>query len=129
MRLSAADKPDDSKSIQGTWLAIKAELGGRAMEETVLKLFTLKMDGGKYEVHAESPDKGTYTTDSAAKPKAMDITGVEGPNAGKKIPAIYEIDGDTLRICYGLRGNPRPAEFKSPTGTSVFLVTYKRKKD
>ena len=124
----AGDKPDDANDIQGTWLPTNAELRGETMKADILKSFTLKLDGGKYEVAAESVDKGTYTVDSMAKPKTIDITGTEGPNVGKKIPAIYELHGDTLRICYGLGGSPRPTEFKSPTGTKVFLVTYKRKK-
>ena len=62
----------------------------------------------------------------SAKPKALDITGTEGPNKGKTILAIYERNGDTLRICYDLSGKSRPAEFKTTAGTQLFLVEYKR---
>jgi len=128
MTTFAAEKSADAKNIQGTWLPVKGELGGRPMADEVLKIITLKLDGGNYEVTAENVDKGTYTLDAAAKPKTIDITGTEGPNVGKKIPAIYELDGETLRICYGFGGGPRPTEFKSRSDTQVFLVTYKRKK-
>jgi len=124
----AAEKSADAKNIQGTWLPVKAELRGAPMKEEVLKMITLKLDSANYEVTAENVDKGTYRLDPAAKPKTIDITGTEGPNVGKTIPAIYELNGDTLRICYALGGGPRPTEFKSPAGTQVFLVTYKRKK-
>ncbi len=124
----AGDKTSDTKDIQGTWLPVKAELHGQPLPDPVLKMIVLKMNGGKYEVTAENVDKGTYTIDTAAKPRTIDVQGVEGPNAGKKIPAIYELHGDTLRICYGLGGSPRPTEFKSPSGSKVFLVTYERKK-
>ena len=124
----AGDKSDDAKTIQGTWLPVKAELRGQPMKDEVLKIISLKLDGKNYEVRAEMLDKGTYTIDPAANPKAIDVTGVEGPNAGKKIPAIYELDGDTLTICYNLGQGPRPAEFKSPDGKMIFLVKYKRKK-
>src|SRR5215831_5920499 len=102
----AAEKPDDAKNIQGTWLPVKAELRGEPMKDDFLKSSTLKLNGGKYEVTAESVDKGTYTMDPTSKPKTIDVTGVEGPNAGRKIPGIYELNGDTLRICYGLGGSP-----------------------
>jgi uncharacterized protein (TIGR03067 family) len=124
----AGDNPNDAKDIQGTWLPSKGEIRGVTMNDDVLKLIKMKLDGRNYEVTAESLDKGTYTIDPAAKPKTIDITGVEGPNAGKKIPGIYELNGDTLTICYGLGGSPRPTEFKSPAGTPTFLITYKRKK-
>ena len=119
----------DAKKIQGTWLPSEAAVGGKAMGDDFLKSTVLKMTDGKYEVTvAGAPDKGTYTLDASAKPKRIDITGVEGPNAGKTFPSIYELKGDSLRICYALSGTNRPTEFKSPAGTQYFLVVYHRKK-
>jgi hypothetical protein len=42
--------------------------------------------------------------------------------------AIYEIRGDTMKICYDLGGKSRPKEFKSPADSQMFLVTYKKDK-
>src|ERR1700719_4526956 len=112
----ASDESGDAKNIQGTWLPTKAEIGGKPMGNDFINSTSLKLDDGKYTVIvAGAPDKGAYTIDPAQKPKLIDITGTEGRNLGKKIPAIYELRGDTLRICYGLGGSARPAEFKSPT--------------
>ena len=58
----------------------------------------------------------------------MDITGTEGPNKGKTFQAIYELDGDTLKVCYDLSGKGRPTEFKTAEGTQLFLVIYTREK-
>ena len=69
-------------------------------------------------------DRGTWTLDTAAKPKGMKITGVKGPNAGKTFPAIYELKADTLRVCYDLSGAKRPMQFKTSAGTKLYLVTY-----
>jgi uncharacterized protein (TIGR03067 family) len=125
----ASEKAGDSKDIQGTWLPIEAELGGKPMGNDFITSTTLTLNEGKYEVVvAGASDKGTYKMDATLKRKTIDITGTEGPNVGKTFPAIYELRGDTLRICYGLGGNARPTEFKSPPGTQHFLVTYKRKK-
>jgi uncharacterized protein (TIGR03067 family) len=123
----AADRRDDAKSLQGAWTPIKAELGGNPIPDAVLKTITLKLDNGKYEASvAGEPDKGTYTLDSANKPKGMTVNGTEGPNKGKSFPAIYELSVDTLRICYDLSGTKRPTEFKSTAGTKLYVVTYKR---
>ena len=125
----AADPPDDAKAVQGSWTPGRADLGGQPMAEAVLKSISLKLDNGKYEVFVgDKPDRGNYTLDSASKPKGMTITGTEGPNQGRTFPAIYELKGDTLRICYDLSGAKRPTEFKSIAGTKLYLVTYNRKK-
>ena len=130
LRAFAADLSDDAKAVQGTWKPAKAELAGHPMPNAVLQVINLKMDNGKYEVSVgEAPDKGTYTLDSAATPKAITVTGTDGPNQGQTFPAIYELDGDTLRICYDLSGAKRPTEFKSLAGTKLYLVTYVRKKE
>jgi hypothetical protein len=49
-------------------------------------------------------------------------------NKGKIILAIYELKGDTLRVCYDLSGKARPSEFKAKPDTPLFLVNYKREK-
>lgn len=86
----AADSPDDAKAIQGLWKPSKAELGGKPMDEAVVKIISLKMDDGKYEVFVgTSPDRGTYTIDTTTKPKSITVNGTEGPNNGKTFPAIY----------------------------------------
>jgi uncharacterized protein (TIGR03067 family) len=125
----AAEPTGNAKAVQGTWIPTKAELGGRPMPDVVLKMTSLKMDKGKYEVFVgDEPDRGTYTLDSTSTPPGMTITGTDGPNAGKTYPAIYELNGDTLRICYDLSGEKRPTEFKSIANTKLYLVTYSRKK-
>ena len=126
----AADPSDDAKVVQGNWLPTKAELAGQPMADALLKTISLKLENGKYEVFVgDEPDRGTYTIDPTSKPKSMTITGTEGPNHGKTFPAIYELNGDTLRICYDLSGVKRPAEFKSIAGTKLYLVSYSRKKE
>jgi uncharacterized protein (TIGR03067 family) len=125
-----AESADDAKAVQGSWTPAKAELGGQPLTEAMLKSISLKLDKGQYEVSVGGqPDKGTYILDSTTRPKSMSITGTEGPNRGKTFPAIYELKGDTLRICYDLSGTKLPTEFKTAAGTKLYLVIYNRKKE
>jgi uncharacterized protein (TIGR03067 family) len=127
----AAGEPDDSKTLEGIWIPVKAEIAGQPMADAVLKTITLKINKSGYEVSVAGvpePDTGTWTLDSAAKPKGMTVTGVKGPNAGKTFPAIYELNADTLCVCYDLSGAKRPTEFKTAAGTLLFLATYSRQK-
>ncbi len=123
------DDSKDKEAIEGTWLPSTAELAGNKFPDEVRKSIKLVIKDGKYTVTVgQVPDAGTAKLDTSAKPKALDITGTEGPNKGKTIFAIYELDGDTLRVCYDLSGKSRPTEFKTKEGTQLFLVTYKREK-
>jgi uncharacterized protein (TIGR03067 family) len=124
---SADAKEEDA--LQGTWLPSAAELGGKAFPDEVRKSIKLVVKDDTYTVTVgKDTDRGTARLNPAAKPKEMDITGTDGPNKGKTILAIYERDGDTLRVCYDLSGKGRPTEFKTREGTPLFLVTYKREK-
>jgi uncharacterized protein (TIGR03067 family) len=118
----------DQDTLAGTWLASAAELGGQKFPGDVSKI-KLVIKDDKYTVTVGmQADEGTIKLNPTAKPKALDITGTAGPNKGKTILAIYERNGDTLRICYDLSGKSRPTEFKTKEGTQLFLVTYKREK-
>lgn len=120
-------KPADA--LNGTWLPQKVELGGLGIPEEIRKSIKLVVKDNKYTVTtASGVDQGTVKIDATAKPKTMDITGVEGPNKDKTFLAIWELDGDTLRVCYDLTGKGRPTEFKSPENSQLFLVTYQREK-
>jgi uncharacterized protein (TIGR03067 family) len=116
---------DDKKMIEGTWAVVSFELGGQKLPEASFKDGRLILTDGRYTYQN---DQGTYRITPADKPKAMDITGTEGPNQGKTFLAIYELKADTLRICYDLGGKMRPTEFTTRAGTQQFLALYKRAK-
>jgi uncharacterized protein (TIGR03067 family) len=119
----------DASAMEGTWLPSSAELAGKPFPEEVRKTIKLVIKGDKYTVTVgKAVDQGTAKLNPSAKPKALDITGTDGPNKDKTFKAIYELDGDTLRICYDLSGKGRPTEFATKEGTHLFLVTYKREK-
>lgn len=119
-----ADDKDDT--LDGTWLPAEAELAGKKFPDEIRKTIKLVLKGDEYLVTVgPQTDRGTCKRDPSAKPKALDITSTEGPNKGKTFLAIYERDGDTLRVCYDLSGKDRPSEFRTKEGTQLYLVTYK----
>jgi uncharacterized protein (TIGR03067 family) len=123
------DAADERKLLQGTWLPTAAEVGENPFGEATLKIMKLVVEGDKYAVTVGiSVDLGAIRIDPAAKPKTMDIISTDGPNQGKTFLAIYELNGDMLRICYDLTGKVRPTEFKTRKGEPLFLATYKRAK-
>jgi uncharacterized protein (TIGR03067 family) len=123
------DVATESKALSGTWQLTAGEIGGGPFPEAQLKITKLVIDGDKYTVTVgDKIDKGSVKLDLTKKPKAMDIIGNDGPNKGKTFLAIYELNGDKLRICYDLTGKERPKEFKTEKGVLHFLATYQRTK-
>jgi uncharacterized protein (TIGR03067 family) len=116
----------EAKMVEGTWQLVEGEIGGNKFPPAVAKGIKLTLSPGKYVVNAESKDEGTVKYFPDASPKAMEVTGTDGPNKGKTFPAIYELKGDTLTVCYDLSGKARPTEFKSKKGTQLFLAVYKK---
>ena len=112
-----------ASSIAGHWAPESAKLGGNDFPVAGFDGATLQLTKDTYEFGG---DKGTVEVLETHKPDQMDIHGKEGPNAGKTIPAIFELQGDHLTICYQLGNGERPAAFDSPKGTQVLLIHYKR---
>jgi uncharacterized protein (TIGR03067 family) len=113
--------------IDGTWSALAGDLGGQEFSEEVRKSIRLFIHEGRYEVTESGHfDQAIVVIDPMLKPSTMDITWMTGPNKGKRILAIYETTGDTLRICYDLSGTFRPGAFVTARGTQLLLMLYAR---
>src|SRR5438132_1521534 len=98
-----ADKArEELVKFQGAWIMAAETAGGIAAPEKKLKGRKLVIKGNQYfsESPATGGEKGTFTLDPSKRPRTIDSTPSEGINRGRKRLAIYEIDGDTLKVCY-----------------------------
>lgn len=110
-------------ALDGSWAIISAQLGGKDLPVTVFGNSRLQLAAGKYVFQN---DTGEYAVIPGTQPAALEIRGQHGPNAGKTIPTIFQLQADTLTICYDLSGSSRPKAFVSDSGTQLFLVRYIR---
>lgn len=110
-------------ALTGTWQAIEAELGGKPLPPEAVRTIKLIMSANEYQV---GNDFSTVEINPATTPPSINIKGTKGPNEGKTMLAIYELSGETLRICYDLTGQKRPTTFATEAGTRQFLVRYKK---
>lgn len=115
-------------ATDGIWHPVKAVLGGVEFPKEVTDSIVLKLSGNQYDVRVNGqPDRGTYSVDSTTDPYRMTITGTIGPNKGKIFLAIFEMTADdSMRVCYDLTGSAFPGEFRSESGTSDYLVEYRK---
>jgi len=113
--------------IEGLWQPLKAELSGESAPEMVITHTTLTLRSGRYTVRfdGEVADQGSYVLAPGAPHAVLTLTGEKGANSGKKIPAIFQLVGDRLRVCYGLDGE-LPEQFSTTSAQRFYLVTYRR---
>ena len=117
-----------ASALEGTWQVVKAELAGDEMPAFVAEKIEVDLTADTYTVRfaGDVSDRGTYALDAVGAFKVLLLTGVEGSNAGRTIPAIYQLNHDRLRVCYGLDGFV-PHAFATVAGQQRYLALYRRK--
>jgi uncharacterized protein (TIGR03067 family) len=134
---TAADEKDDAvkkdlAALAGTWVPVSVEIDGRKLGDEELKGVAVTY-GASGKISVRRGDKvigeGTFKIDPGKKPKAIDYKQTsEGEDKGKTALGIYEVEGDTLKLCTVPEGKERPAEFSSKPGSGHYLRVYKREK-
>jgi uncharacterized protein (TIGR03067 family) len=117
----------DLKKMQGTWHATTVEVKGTPSDADALKKFELVVKNDSYTVKTGGKEHVSARLVLAAEkePKEMDIVLDTDP----VYKGIYEIDGDTLKICLVLSSDDeskRPKEFKSAEDSNTALFTWER---
>jgi uncharacterized protein (TIGR03067 family) len=125
-----ADVEKELKQLQGTWTFESVEVGGEKEPAADFKGMTVTFEGDKFTVKKgdEVIQVGTEKLDPFKSPKTVDVTVAEGLNKGAVMLGIYEISGDTLKVCFDPEGKKRPTEFKSASGSQTFVNVHKRVK-
>lgn len=128
------DSNKDSERIQGTWAAVSYVEDGQYEGERVAPekspvRWVVKEDKVTFLADVEGASaEGSFKLDSGKKPKTIDITFAPAPGTKKdqRILGIYELEGETFKICYAADGGPRPTEFKSKAGSKHVLIVFKQ---
>ena len=127
--ITPAARADDLKAMEGTWKLESAETRGQKEESDDAKDIVLKITGERYEIRIKDKiDGGTLKLDETKKPKTLDATDTEGDDVGKVVKAIYELSGDTLRVCHAGDDGERPTEMATKEDSPVIIMTFKREK-
>jgi uncharacterized protein (TIGR03067 family) len=122
----------DEDAILGTWSFEKIDTGdeggenGPPQEQLAKMRLEFKKDGKMTISRGEAGKEknGTYKLDPTAKVKSIDLI-----DERRTSPGIYELNGDTLKLCIAEGNNAvRPTEMK-PDGKRIAVVTLKRVKD
>ena len=120
-----AEGEDD---LKGEWEVISFTGDGEEIPKDKSPIAKLVFDKTKLTMTGDQkPKEFSYKLNASKKPKQMDLTPLSGPFKDKTTLAIYELSGDTLKLCvYNKESKERPAEFKSEKGSSLGLLILKR---
>lgn len=132
--IAAAPPPRDEGKrelarLQGEWVMAGLEVNGETVPEGKLKGTTLTIRGDKYAVKVKkTTHETTIKLYPEKSPKAIDMFFPDGPDLPRLSEGVYEVDGDTLKICRRQTpGEPRPTKMGTWPDTDLFVVTWKRK--
>jgi uncharacterized protein (TIGR03067 family) len=123
----------DADKLQGTWQAVKVEIGGVPLPDEIVNNLKYEIKGNNM-VTMGVPEiikqygAATFKLKSSTTPKSIDFTISAGDNKGNELEGIYELKGDELRICVQITGKERPGEFVTKEGDSRGLLLLKREK-
>jgi uncharacterized protein (TIGR03067 family) len=99
------------------------------MEADDFKKSRLIIKGDRFTFKTEQGSgAGTFKVDLAQKPKKIDVTFTDGPEKGKTAQGIYELEGDTYKVCIALAGKERPTTFASKPNSGHVLEVLQREK-
>jgi uncharacterized protein (TIGR03067 family) len=121
-----ANKKDLAR-MQGTWKVKSLTEGSKeAPAEEVAKM-KFVIDGNKMTVYAGETKAVELTVklDASKNPAAIDLRNDEQKET---MLAIYQLGGDTLKICGDRPGKERPTEFEVKAGTEMGLIVLQREK-
>src|SRR5262249_2236517 len=126
----AARTSEERRALEGAWVPVAVSVAGQSLEPAELRVRYLLIEGDGYRIIDRSNrvvDSGHYTLKAGLDPAAIDIVGESGPNAGKTLCAVYELDGDELTLCYDVEGGERPVSLAPRRDRPQLLITYERR--
>jgi uncharacterized protein (TIGR03067 family) len=127
----------DKELIQGTWVHVSVEYGGAEIKDGAgfadFKDAKMTFRGDTVVLSPAGKDaaktparKGTFGLDPDREPATLDIVLTDREKSPDAITVLllYEVNGDTLRLCGTRTEGSRPKEFTSKDGR--FILTLKR---
>jgi uncharacterized protein (TIGR03067 family) len=124
---------DALKKLEGRWKIQSAEKGGQPAPPQFAEVITFIFSGDKLTLQFKEGDKedkkvSTIKVNTTKKPNHIDVTPDSGKEKGKKMPGIFELKGNTLKLAINEDGKNRPAEFASPANSEILVFTLTRAK-
>jgi len=114
----------DLAMLQGTWEQISMEEDGviDPPDTHGAPGATTTIIGNGFSVMTRDGHvllEGTFELDARTEPKSITWIDATGPDAGKRLPASYILDGDRFVFIAADEGAPRPTDFRTKPGLTM----------
>ena len=117
----------DLDKLQGSWRIAELEMDGREMSAAMLADGRITIQGDRFAHSGMGAEyEGTLELDASRSPRQFDMKFDVGPEKGNTNLGIYELNGDTWKICIATYGTVRPSGFVSPAGSGFAVETLVR---
>ncbi len=113
--------------LEGEWAMVSAVLNGAAMNQAMVT-WCRRITRGNVTRVVAGPQvfvNARFTLDNSKKPPVIDYVNLDGASKGESQAGIFELIGDSLKICISAPGQPRPADFFSKTGDGRSYTTWR----
>jgi uncharacterized protein (TIGR03067 family) len=121
----------DKEAIQGTWIWVSAEAGGKKKPDGEFKAkqvaTVIRGDTMTVRHKGRETQSAKYRLDPTKSPKEIDLT-IEQGDRTFVLKGIYLLEGDSLTICQGGPDDARPKKFASEAGPAFGVLRLKREK-
>jgi uncharacterized protein (TIGR03067 family) len=132
---ASSARADDARDIVGVWVPTALESDGTVLTAEQVKSLasqlTFTITSEKITAPLHGANEIGYELGMEAVPKTIDTTDLNGPRKGEVRKGIYELRGDTFRLCMAAKDAPRPQNFSTKpgeAGNGEMLITFLRKK-
>jgi uncharacterized protein (TIGR03067 family) len=116
--------------FEGVWRFALVEVEGARQPDAPFetnKLIVLK-DGRYVIVQGPRITRGVIKLSPNNTPKHYDVAVTSGPAKGLEASGLYELDGDTCKVCLPFRGKVRPTVLESKAGNGCLIHVFARGK-
>ena len=126
-----SDAKKEMARLEGEWSMVSGEIEGKALPPELVKDGKRVAKDGEVTITIGGQVflKAQFTIDPSKKPRTIDYTMTGGFTKGQKQRGIYDLDGDTVKFCFGSPGKERPTEFTARPGSGWTLSVWKRDKN
>jgi uncharacterized protein (TIGR03067 family) len=109
--------------LQGPWTLTTLHIDGREFPASG----RIEIDGHRFKsIGMGAEYSGNVELDDTKKPARFDLVFTEGPEAGNRNLGIYQLNGDSWKLCLNTTGKSRPRAFAATPGSGNALEIFTR---